>query len=178
MDEGFKRCADCKIEKKLADFGPTTQQLKFGVKSRCRECEREYKRRWVQADPVRRAKQDASTRAWQKSNREKVREWNKNYKRRRAAERPEQFRAYERKCRLKRTYGVTLEWVDEQFEKQGGRCAICRGLPGQKGLMIDHCHKSKKVRKLLCSMCNFSLHKLEQDIEWAEKAIAYLKENE
>ena len=82
-----------------------------------------------------------------------------------------QARAY-----YKRKYNVTPEWKQEQTERQNGYCAICSGLPGEKGLMIDHCHRTGKVRKLLCSMCNFSLHKLEQDIGWAEKAIAYLKE--
>jgi hypothetical protein len=176
MDTQVKRCADCKIEKVLADFGPTTQQLKFGVKSRCRDCEKEYKRKWVQADPVRRARQDEATRNWQANNREKVRAWNRDYKKRRFQEKPEQFRAYERKCRLKRMYGVTPEWFDEQAEKQNGMCKICGGPPESKGLCIDHNHKTGQVRALLCTRCNTALHKMENDLGWIRKAEAYLLE--
>jgi hypothetical protein len=128
----------------------------------------------VKADPVRRVKQDEATKNWQRNNREKVREWNKNYKRRRAAEKPEQFKAYERKCRLKRMYKVTPEWFIGQSEIQNGLCSICGLPPGQKGLCIDHSHKSGNVRELLCSQCNTSLHKMETDIEWIRRAEAYL----
>lgn len=177
MDNFVKRCADCEVEKGLAEFGPTKQQLKFGVRSRCLECERKYKQEWAKKNPTGRAKQDQATRNWQQSNREKIRKWNKAYKRQRAADRPEQFKAYERKCRLKRMYKVTPEWFNEQSTKQNGLCAICNRPPGQKGLCIDHCHETGKVRKLLCSQCNTGLHKMERDIQWFRKAQDYLRES-
>lgn len=42
------------------------------------------------------------------------------------------------------------------FDVQGGRCAIC-GIPNEelsRELAVDHCHKTQKVRGLLCSPCN------------------------
>lgn len=176
METIVKRCADCKIEKMLDQFGPTKQQLKFGVRSRCFECERKYKQKWAESNPAGRANQDAATKRWQLNNREKIRHWNKEYKKRRFQERPEQFRAYERKCRLKRMYKVSPEWYARQCELQGGKCKICDGPPDAKGLCIDHCHDTGTVRALLCNGCNTALHKMERDIGWIRKAEAYLLE--
>lgn len=160
----------------MDQFGPTKQQLKYGVRSRCFDCEREYKRKWAKQNPTGRAKQDAATKAWNRTNRDKIRDWNREYKRRRFQENPQQFRAYERKCRLKRMYKVSPQWFDEQVTKQNGVCRICSGPPDSKGLCVDHCHKTGRVRELLCNRCNTALHKMEQDIGWIRKAEAYLLE--
>ena len=42
---------------------------------------------------------------------------------------------------------------DYLFEAQNGRCAICNGTRRQR-LSVDHCHKTGRVRGLLCRMCN------------------------
>lgn len=48
-------------------------------------------------------------------------------------------------------YGITYEQRDELIKKQENKCAICKGeLP----LHTDHCHKTGKVRGMLCSNCN------------------------
>lgn len=54
-----------------------------------------------------------------------------------------------------RKYGITQEQYDAMLEAQGGRCAGCAtDNPGAKGWCIDHCHKSGRVRVLLCNRCN------------------------
>lgn len=68
--------------------------------------------------------------------------------------------------RLQRNYGLTLEQYDLLKEKQKSKCAIC-GL--EKPLVIDHCHKTNKVRALLCSHCNRSLGVYEKNQDEFQK---------
>jgi hypothetical protein len=175
METQIKQCATCKLDKQLAEFAPTKQQLKFGVKSVCRQCDKEYKRKWVEANPVRQRDQ---VNGWKASNRDKVRGWNREYSARIRKEKPEQWAMYERRARLKREYGVTPEWFEVKYKEQQGLCAICGLVPTGKGLCIDHCHKTGVARELLCTQCNTTLHKMELEIEWVRKAEAYLQRHD
>jgi hypothetical protein len=81
---------------------------------------------------------------------------------------------------LRSRYGITEAQFNEMNENQGGLCAICRrpnlnGFKGTKGLYVDHCHETKKVRGLLCNHCNRALGLLGDSIESLERAILYLK---
>lgn len=81
--------------------------------------------------------------------------------------------------RLKMTYGITLEEYKELFDSQHGRCIICGRESndcGKHGLVVDHCHNSKKIRGLLCSCCNTALGQLKDNVSFLENAIKYLKE--
>jgi len=64
-------------------------------------------------------------------------------------------------------YGLTAEEVGSLFLFQGGRCAICGEKNSKEGrwksLNIDHEHGGfKKVRGLLCTLCNRILGALER----------------
>lgn len=49
----------------------------------------------------------------------------------------------------------TSEEYDHLLAKQDGRCAVCLSLPKEKRrLAVDHDHKTKIVRGLLCYYCN------------------------
>lgn len=78
---------------------------------------------------------------------------------------------------LKRKYGITISVYKELFQNQGGLCAICKKPENNKDLAVDHCHKTKKVRGLLCFKCNASLGKFEDSIELLQNAISYLETN-
>lgn len=87
---------------------------------------------------------------------------------------------YGRGTRLKKLYGVTLEWYEEQHKKQNGLCAIC-GQPETAiihgtpiSLAVDHCHHTGKVRGLLCRACNNAIGALNHDVSLLSKAIDYL----
>lgn len=75
---------------------------------------------------------------------------------------------------LKRAYGITVEQYDAMLKKQKGRCAICRRKPVYK-LSVDHCHKTGRVRGLLCRPCNNALGNIEDRIKTAEAIVAYLR---
>ena len=75
---------------------------------------------------------------------------------------------------LKAEYGLTLAQYEALRVGQRGKCAICGAL-GR--LCVDHCHKTGKVRGLLCSQCNYSLvGAIEKNgLKNTEKALKYLK---
>lgn len=79
-----------------------------------------------------------------------------------------------------RKYGITLEDYESIFKTQGGTCAICKTCPkGGRGilrkLVVDHCHRSKKVRSLLCADCNTAIGLMKEDLEILKSAMAYLR---
>lgn len=76
-----------------------------------------------------------------------------------------------------RRYGVDEHWYLDKFEEQGGVCAICRRDETDKSkkarLSVDHCHKTRVLRGLLCNTCNMRLAGLEAH-DWLASAMAYL----
>lgn len=70
-------------------------------------------------------------------------------------------------------YGITAERYRALVEKQKSRCAICKEKTDV--LHVDHCHKSKKVRGLLCGPCNRGLGLFYEDITRLESAVHYIK---
>lgn len=79
---------------------------------------------------------------------------------------------------LQRKYKMTVEDYDDLLEEQEGKCGICGTTdPGtsKTRFSVDHDHRTRKVRGLLCSKCNIALGGLGDTIERLEKAVAYLK---
>lgn len=73
-------------------------------------------------------------------------------------------------------YGVTKDFLIGLYEDQDGKCKICGNKPTtQRGLHVDHCHKTGVVRGLLCHGCNTGLGNMKEDPEILLKAIAYLR---
>lgn len=88
-----------------------------------------------------------------------------------------------RASRIKQVYGITQDEYNDLLKLQNNVCKIC----GNEELLkrnnitinfsIDHCHKTGKVRGLLCSKCNMALGLLKDDIKILESAITYLNNN-
>lgn len=57
-----------------------------------------------------------------------------------------------RDWQLRHRYGLSAADVQTLLDSQGGTCAICRKAP--KRPCVDHCHKTGKVRGVLCHRCN------------------------
>jgi hypothetical protein len=60
-------------------------------------------------------------------------------------------------ARIFRTYGLKSEDVARQWETQEGRCPICLRSLSSLTWVIDHSHKTKQFRGLLCSWCNHKI---------------------
>ena len=85
--------------------------------------------------------------------------------------------SYEATLRIR--YGVTLEDYAWLAYKQNFCCAICVqkldfSLP-RRGAVLDHCHKTGKVRGLLHSSCNTAIGLFEEDPVTIELAAAYIR---
>ena len=74
----------------------------------------------------------------------------------------------ERARHLMREYGLTIEEYNAMSVQQGSVCAICKQPETQerKGvkyrLAVDHCHKTNKIRGLLCFKCNSAMGSFEK----------------
>src|SRR6266567_3377847 len=85
-----------------------------------------------------------------------------------------QFYHINRKCILKRKYGITWDEYQEMFESQKGLCAICQGVEEGRMLSVDHDHETGKVRGLLCGSCNRALGLFKEDPELLDIAKEYV----
>lgn len=74
----------------------------------------------------------------------------------------------------KRMYNLTLDEVQALIDKQGGKCAICQQ---SRVLVVDHDHKSGKVRGMLCGTCNTGIGKLGDSADGLRQALIYLTRN-
>jgi hypothetical protein len=75
---------------------------------------------------------------------------------------------------LRRKYGLTEAERDAMIASQRGLCAICLdALP----VHVDHCHKTGRVRGVLCFNCNSAIGKLGDDPDAVRRAAAYLEGN-
>lgn len=90
---------------------------------------------------------------------------------------PELMRGYD----LMKLYGITHKDYLRMLKQQDGKCAICnRPEPEvtkkhKKFLCIDHDHKSRIVRGLLCDSCNRGIGLLKDDPAILSSAISYLQ---
>lgn len=131
-----------------------TKAWKLAHPERTRELNRESVRRWKQRNPEKaKAATRQSVRLWKLRN-------------------PERVAYYGAVART--AYGLTLEQIRELEVAQCGECAICGVVP-EKRLVIDHDHKTGKVRGLICSRCNIGLGHLGDDVAGVRRALAYLE---
>jgi hypothetical protein len=77
-------------------------------------------------------------------------------------------RDFTKLVRTKRKYNY-----DTMYGEQNGCCAICQKY--FNALILDHCHTSGNIRKLLCNGCNTCLGKLKEDVEIIKSMISYLQ---
>lgn len=89
---------------------------------------------------------------------------------------PEANAARARKSRIKAIYGITWQQRDQMIADQDHRCAICREpFTDSKTTHQDHCHKSDKLRGILCYSCNTGLGNFKDSPQRLAAAIEYLR---
>lgn len=77
-----------------------------------------------------------------------------------------------RSFHLKRRYGVDATEVEWMILQQGGKCAVCREKTAKH---VDHDHRTRKVRGILCFNCNRGLGYFKDDIVLMCMAADYLE---
>lgn len=180
--ESDKLCNGCNLRKPFSEYS-ASKTGKNGLLARCKACITCYEN--MPHVKERRRKQS--------------REYNKTEKRKeyiRNVIRPktltDEHRAKERAYRnernkteegkkailkkaLKSRYNLTLE-EHEKMVKTQICCNICQVLFSDSiRPNIDHCHKTGKVRSLLCLKCNWALGALDEDVERFNGLIEYLE---
>ena len=77
---------------------------------------------------------------------------------------------------LRKKFGISLDQYQNLSEVQNNVCFICRGTDEfSKHLAVDHCHKTGTIRGLLCRNYNRALGKFQDQVDYLERAIVYLK---
>ena len=88
------------------------------------------------------------------------------------------YEVYGRSGHYRRTYGITQEDYDTLLSKQEYKCFSCNNTSGNSKtnkLFVDHCHKTGKVRGLLCHGCNLAIGSVGDNIETLKNLIQYLE---
>jgi len=101
----------------------------------------------------------------------------------RRKKRPSGSVEYTKNYDLTRRYGISLKEYIQIWDQQKGECAICNRALSKKRTIgrqpdtacLDHCHKTKKNRAILCNMCNGAIGAFGENIEVIRKAIKYLE---
>ena len=78
-------------------------------------------------------------------------------------------------------YGLTIEDFESLEKQSNNRCYICGEEETRlvsKKLCVDHCHKTGKVRGLLCNRCNRTLGFLKDDIDLMLTMIGYIRHHQ
>lgn len=87
-----------------------------------------------------------------------------------------------RNAHFRKNYGISLVDYLAMVDTQKGFCGICGKDPTQnksalqrhKKLHIDHCHRTGKIRGLLCNSCNNALGVFGDNVSGLRRAIKYL----
>lgn len=132
---------------------------------------RKKKNEWAKT-PEEKEKRRKRQQEWREKNREHYNKWSReNHQKHKDKIKP-RIRNY----RLKKKYGIDVTQYNEMLLAQGGCCKICQtDKSGKYAFHVDHCHKTGRIRGLLCANCNTVLGFYETRLaELEEKIKKYL----
>lgn len=122
----------------------------------------------------------ARQKAWREANPELYKKRNiANAKLRSKNDDPNKVKTYRRAYHYKRRYGISVEALELMINNQNG-CAVCSAPQSitEKGWHLDHCHKTGKIREILCQQCNHALGNVNDSIPRLEQLISYLRKHQ
>lgn len=178
----LKRCPKCNQELDVSNFCKDGSRSS-GIYHTCKTCVCKY-HKTHNARPEIRAKNIIKSKQYYQS--PEGREIKRSYHKRpevleaaRIRSRRPEIKLKAKSRLLKKFYGLTMEEYFEILEKQNNSCAIC-GIevkPFVKTTHIDHCHKTNKIRGILCHYCNTGIGSLKDSVAILKKAIEYIEVN-
>jgi len=74
---------------------------------------------------------------------------------------------------VEKRYNLEEGQLEQMKKDVDYKCELCNN---ETSLAVDHCHKSGKVRGMLCAKCNTGIGQLNDDIELMKRAIKYIKD--
>ncbi len=170
----MKKCTRCGIEKTLDRFYFQKNKFNGGLTTYCKDCLCAERKKYREANPekMRQIRKD-----YRKNNKEKIAEAGRRRWLEHTKHHPEKTRYY----RIKSEYGITKTQHDQMLLDQGSKCTICEKVfihgfgKGGTNFGVDHCHKTGKVRGLLCHPCNSAIGLVKENVTILSKMIEYLK---
>lgn len=80
---------------------------------------------------------------------------------------------------IKKNYGLTPDEFNTMLNAQNSKCKICKEplSAGRGGSVVDHCHKTERIRGLLCNGCNSGIGWFRENPARLLAAIAYLEDS-
>lgn len=162
----MKPCSTCRIEQPLKQFHRHSRS-KDGLKGQCKSCVAARTKIYVAGltEPRRPNRSPESISRRRRYHTTYQLNYNKTPKGKLA----------HYKFLIKKKYGITWDQYQSLLTSQNGLCAICnKGESPKRRLAIDHCHKTNRVRGLLCIKCNRALGYLCDDPAIVRSALEYL----
>ena len=145
-----KQCSKCNEVKPLTEFYKDKSK-NDGLRGECKCCKKMYARGFRKTEEYK---------VWKRANSNAY--YHKVYKH------DEEYKLKEKRRRVKRNYGISLETYKKHLETP---CDIC----GDESKHLDHCHETGLVRGGLCPRCNHMLGHAKDSIDRLNKAIKYLE---
>jgi hypothetical protein len=162
--DGRKLCRKCSSFKQLDEFGRDKNKADK-LRTYCKECNSNEYKKWYYKDSE---KSKQVSKEWRDRNPDKRKAmWEKYF-------------ITDKKLKMFKTYGLTFGEYEKMLQDQEFKCKTClihfSTIPA-KQVHIDHCHKSGKVRGILCHRCNISLGTIKENIQTLKNMIIYLEEH-
>lgn len=82
-----------------------------------------------------------------------------------------------RHSHLKNNYNIDEVEFHAMKQAQNGICLICESTSIDENLAIDHCHKTGRLRGLLCKQCNFAMGQFGDNASLLRRAAEFLDGN-
>ena len=76
---------------------------------------------------------------------------------------------------IKKKYGISKHQFYEIINNQEGKCAICTIELTEKNSHVDHNHKTKELRGILCVRCNQGIGSFLENIDIIKSAVKYIE---
>lgn len=83
---------------------------------------------------------------------------------------------------LKKNYGIDEKFFNDMWSAQSGKCVICHEAVTNifldvkaKRCALDHCHKTGRIRSILCHTCNSSIGMIGDNLENMKRMVTYLE---
>ena len=156
------------IEKQCTKCGkwfPNTEEHFYKLKCVCKICLKEQRK------------------IYRDNNKEKIKQYEKMYTIKNKEKQRKKDKLYyannkekERERKFKQKYNLSLDEYNAMLKNQDNKCLICGNeLKDKQKIHIDHCHKTGKVRGILCARCNTRLELVENHPEIIQSMFTYLE---
>lgn len=79
-----------------------------------------------------------------------------------------------------RRYGLSTAQRQEMLEAQGSKCALCckpiefNGRTKSKSAIVDHCHRTGRVRGVICTRCNILMAQIDGGVP-IDRLLSYIQ---